>query len=42
MLQRLANVIYWTASSGAVLFFFFGVLVAVNEPSPDNLSLIHI
>ena len=35
MLQRLANVIYWTASSGAVLFFLYGLLVAVNEV-PDG------
>ena len=36
MLQRLGNVIYWTNSGAAVLFFLYGLLVAVNEPSPDN------
>ena len=35
MLQRLGNVIYWTNSGAAVLFFLYGLLVAVNEV-PDG------
>ena len=32
MLQRLGDVIYWTASGAAVLVFFVGVLTALTQP----------
>ena len=31
MLQRLGDVIYWTASGAAVLCVFIGVLIAVTD-----------
>ena len=39
MLQRLGDVIYWTASGAAVLCVFIGVLIAVTDhlhPSPSD------
>jgi hypothetical protein len=43
MLQRLVNVIYWTASGLALLVVFFGVLIAVtqqHQSSSDWIVLI--
>jgi hypothetical protein len=36
MLQHLGNVIYWTASSGAVLCFLFFVIFAVTDADPGE------
>ena len=40
MLQRLGNVIYWTASGLALLVFFFGVFLNIRGEVVSSVELL--